>query len=234
MVHTLEIKNKAIDLRKRGLVYSEILAQIPVAKSTLSEWLKDVGLAKAQKQRITAKRIAGQQKGARARREQRIELQKKIYAQSALEIGKLTEREKWLIGSVLYWGEGAKEKEWRPGNPAQFMNSDPTMIKFFISWLTSYCATGRNDICFALHIHENCKNRIEEVKKYWSKQTGFPVSNFNEIYYKKHIIKTKRKNIGDLYYGCLKVKVKGSSRLLRRITGWNMAIANSILSSSGF
>lgn len=38
----------AIELRKRGLSYSEILMQVPVAKSTLSIWLHSVGLSKTQ------------------------------------------------------------------------------------------------------------------------------------------------------------------------------------------
>src|SRR3989344_269965 len=42
-----ELKQKAIELRmSRHLSYSAILAQIPVAKSTLSEWLKNYPLRK--------------------------------------------------------------------------------------------------------------------------------------------------------------------------------------------
>lgn len=52
------IKEKAINLRKRGFSYSEILEQIPVAKSTLSSWLHSIGLSKKQKQRLTEKKLA--------------------------------------------------------------------------------------------------------------------------------------------------------------------------------
>ena len=41
-----DLKNLAIGLRKRGLTYSEIMAKVPVAKSTLSDWLHSVSLAK--------------------------------------------------------------------------------------------------------------------------------------------------------------------------------------------
>ncbi len=44
MKHISGEKEKAIALRKQGKTYSEILAKIPVAKSTLSLWLHDVGL----------------------------------------------------------------------------------------------------------------------------------------------------------------------------------------------
>jgi orotate phosphoribosyltransferase-like protein len=54
------LKQKAIQLRMNGLTYSEILKCIPVAKSTVSLWLREVDLSVPQKQRITKKRIAAQ------------------------------------------------------------------------------------------------------------------------------------------------------------------------------
>ncbi len=44
----IELRKKAIDLAK-GKTYSEILKDIPVAKSTLSLWLRWVGLSVRQK-----------------------------------------------------------------------------------------------------------------------------------------------------------------------------------------
>ncbi len=65
-------KEKAIALRRKGLSYSEILKEIPVAKSTLSLWLRSVGLAKKQKQRLTEKKRLGQLRGALKRKINRI------------------------------------------------------------------------------------------------------------------------------------------------------------------
>ena len=53
-------KAKAIAFRKEGKTYSEILKKVPVAKSTLSLWLRDVGLSKTQKQKITVKKHKAQ------------------------------------------------------------------------------------------------------------------------------------------------------------------------------
>ena len=50
-------KIKAVNLRKSGKTYSEILKIVPVAKSTLSIWLREVGLSKVQKQTITKRQI---------------------------------------------------------------------------------------------------------------------------------------------------------------------------------
>lgn len=95
-------KEKAIQLRRDGLSYREILEQIPVAKSSLSLWLRSVKLAKRQKQRLTAKRLAAVFKGGAAKKQKRIALTKEIKGQARKEIGKLTKRELFLIGVCLY------------------------------------------------------------------------------------------------------------------------------------
>ena len=51
------LKERAIKLRREGLSYSEILQKIPVAKSTLSLWLRSIGLSKKQVQRLTEKKL---------------------------------------------------------------------------------------------------------------------------------------------------------------------------------
>jgi len=73
---------------------------------------------------------------------------------------------------------------------------------------------------FDLFIHENHKHRINNVLNYWAEQTSFPLKEFNHIYYKKNKISTNRKNIGNSYFGVLKLRVRASSSLLRKIAGW--------------
>ena len=220
-------KEKAIALRKEGNSLSEILKHINVAKSTLSLWLKDVGLSKAQHQRLTAKRLEAARRGGKAKRQQRILRMEKINEETLADITHITKRELWLIGIALYWAEGSKEKEYRLGTGLQFGNSDPRMIKLFIRWLKNQ-GVSIDRLKFEIYIHKNSVNSIDYVKPYWSKATGFPLKNFNHVYYKKNKIKTNRKNIGSLYYGGLRVRVSESSGLNRRIAGWTEAIVRSV------
>ena len=129
------IKARAIQLRKGGSSYSEILKVIPVAKSTLTEWFVDVGLSKRQKQKLTEKKKAGQRLGAAARRSKRIQVQSQIISVARKEIGVLSERELLLVGACLYWAEGSKEKSYQPGSPLKFSNSDWRMVKIFQEFL---------------------------------------------------------------------------------------------------
>lgn len=221
-------KEKAINLRKEGKTYSEILKEIPVAKSTLSEWFRDVSLSKKQNQKLTLKKLEAARRGGRAKRAQRIERTQEIYAKALTDVKNITKRELWLIGVALYWAEGSKEKEYRPGSGIQFNNSDPKMIQVFLKWLIVACEITKENIYFQIYIHENSRNNLNKVRSFWSKTTGFSIDCFQKIYFKKHQIKTNRKNIEDLYFGLIRVKVKSSSSLQRKISGWTEAIVKSV------
>lgn len=228
MIAKKDLNKKAVQLRESGMTYSEIMERVPVAKSTLALWFKEVNLSIPQKQKITEKRLKAGLRGAMKKKTDRILRMENIISKSQKEVGKITEREMWLIGTILYWAEGSKEKEWNPGTGVSFINMDKNMIKVFLKWLY-FCGVKRNEIRFDLYIHKNNKYRIEEIKKYWSKVCNFPVSSFQKIYFKESKMKTRRKNISDdQYFGILKITVKQSSILLRRITGWISGVYNGI------
>ena len=221
-------KEKAIILRKEGHTYSEILKEVFVAKSTLSEWFRDVGLSVPEFQRLTEKKLAAAKRGGLAKHNQRMLRMQEIRSQALREITHITKRELWLIGTVLYWAEGSKEKDFHPGSGINFNNSDPRMIKIFIKWLIESCKVTKDRIRFEIYIHENSKNNVEKTRKYWSQITEFPLDKFGKVYFKTNKIKTNRKNIGDLYYGLLRVRVNASSTLLRQVAGWTEAVVQSL------
>lgn len=216
----LNLKEKAISLRKAGLSYSEILKQIPVAKSTLSLWLRSVGLSNKQKQRLTEKKLASMRRGSIAKKNQRIQLSEKIKKESRAEIKSVNKKELLLIGAALYWAEGSKEKEHNISQGIIFSNSDPFMIKLFLKWLKEIVKIKINDISPEIYIHENSKNNIKKVIKYWSRIINISDTEFRHIYFKKNKISTKRKNIDRNYYGLLRIRVRKSTNLNRKISGW--------------
>ncbi len=217
MIPKAKERLEAIELRQRGLSYTEIRERIPVAKSTLSLWFKQVKLSRPQKQRLTEKKRLAGLRGALQRHNQRVELRNKIVTKAATEIGNLTERELWLIGVALYWAEGSKEKDKRSSR-VQFGNSDPLMIKIFIRWIMNVCGVSRDQMRFDLYIHKESKNSIELVKDYWN--GVITCSTVHGIYFKKGNPKTKRSNTGISYYGLLRVTVFASIQLNRKIEGW--------------
>lgn len=230
MIKKIKEKEYAISLRKEGKTYSEILDVVGVAKSTLGLWLKEVKLSKPEKQKFTeAKRLASL-RGGQAKKKQRIERQNKIFLEAKSKIKSLSDYEFFLIGVVLYWAEGTKEKEYRPGSQVAFSNMDPKMIILFLKWLDKVCKIPKNMIGFEIMIHESHKERTEEVRRFWAKTTGFGIDNFSKVYFKNSKIKkTNRKNIGENYHGVLKIMVRKSSDLVRKIASWSEAIFEEVL-----
>ncbi len=218
--HDPSVKEKAIAMRKEGKVYGEILAVIPVAKSTLSLWLREVGLSIPQKQHITKLRKQAQQKGARVRHEMAVEKRDGIYDISRDQIGGLSDREVWLLATMAYWAEGGKEKVHSAGRGVDFANMDPRMARVLIYWLIYIQKIPQSNIKFEIYIHENNKKKVKIVQDYWSKELCVPVSDLQKVRYKTHKINTNRKNTGDLYYGLIRVKVVASSTLVRQLEGW--------------
>lgn len=221
-------KIKAIKLRKEGMSYSEILKMVPVAKSTLSIWLKSVDLSKPQQQRLTAKKLAAAKRGGAARKKMRIDTTAEIVDRSKKQIGVVSNRELFLIGAVLYWAEGTKEKEGTPGSGIQFTNSDPKMLRIFLLWLRNVCMIDEEKIHFQIYLHETSAVRVREVVKYWTRNLGINEDRLGTVYFKKNKLTTKRKNTGELYFGLIKIKVRQSSGLVRSISGWVNGVSISL------
>lgn len=205
-------------MRKQGKTYSEILKEVHVAKSSISLWLHDVGLAKRQRQRITAKRRAAQKLGAETRHRRRVERTMSIYARASSEVGNLTKRELMLIGATLYWAEGSKAKPHDVSRGIDFGNTDPEMIKLFLSWLHQALDISPDEVHLSLYLHINHKHRLPSVVRFWEQLT---MKKIQYIYFKKHNPKKSyRKNVGDTYFGTLRIRVKKSTDLQRKIQGW--------------
>jgi len=223
MLAKIKEKQKAIKLRQGGYSYSEILKEVPVAKSTLSLWLRSVGLSVPQKQRLTEKKLAAMRRGSESRRNKKLERIKFIKRQAKGELSSISKRDLWMLGIALYWGEGAKEKQ-RSAQVA-LGNSDPYLIRLFLRWLFEICNISKSEICFRIFLHKKAEHKLYKVRKYWSHATGFPIREFNKVTWKKHNIKTIRKNVGDNYFGLLEIRVKRSTDLNRKIAGWTEAVA---------
>lgn len=88
---------------------------------------------------------------------------------------KLSPKEEKLLitGLMLYWAEGSKKNN---GHIA-FSNSDPKMIQLFLKFLREVCGVYENRLKILLHLYKN-QNELK-LKKFWSKNTGIPLTQFN-------------------------------------------------------
>lgn len=216
-----EKKELVKNLRNQGLSYKEIREKIPftIAKSTISQWCKDIELTDEQKERLGAKYDIFH-RGAKANQIKRAEEIKLIRKLAKSEISPLNKNEFKLAGLMLYWAEGAKSRY------IDITNSDPSLIKFMTDWLRIICRVPEEKFRASLHLHSGQNEK--QIKAYWSKITGISISQFGKSYIKKEG-SGYRKNI--LYNGTIKIRVCDSN-LLHRVLGWIDGITQKWATSS--
>lgn len=211
-----DLRARAREMRLRGMTYDRIQLELGCSKSSISLWVRDLPKPdRPPRTREEASAIA--KRGWEATLRQReIERQRTKLA-AAREVGKLTDRELFLVGVGLYWSEGSKSKPHNPTERATFINSDPDMIQLYLAWL-SLLGVEPERLRYRVMIHESAQ--VAEAERYWAELIGVDVTTLERTTLKKHNPKTVRKNVGEGYRGCLVVRVLKSADLYRRIEGW--------------
>jgi len=213
-------KENVINLRKLGYSYSEILEKVKVSRSSLSLWLRNINITNSQIERLRSKNATARKLGSIALKRNRIEKTKIIIDKAKSEIENLDDYHLKIIGAVLYWTEGSKQKEHNPSKELVFSNSDPKMIKIYLLWLKRCLLIKQEDIKFEIYIHETYNKTPNELISYWSKVSGFSIDKFGKIYLKKNKVNSFRKNRGKEYHGVLRISVRKSTDLNRKVRGW--------------
>ena len=175
----LEKHVRALELRKKGWSYSAIKRELGIAKSTASAWLNKFPLSHEQLDKLQFHNEHRIERfmSTMAKKKQKlfddvVEIQRKM-------IGQLTEKELYLCGLALYWGEGGKTQY----ASMTFANTDPRMIRFFLEWLRKAIHYPDDHIKIKLHLYKDMD--IDDETKYWSKITGFGQDHFLTPYVKE-------------------------------------------------
>ncbi|GHF64174.1 hypothetical protein GCM10010218_52060 [Streptomyces mashuensis] len=215
-----EMRDRARELRRAGKTYDEIVAELGVAKSSVSLWVRDLP-----KPRKTVKQMREMSEARWAPyREARDAKREEVKRAATAEIGAMTDRDLFIAGVALYWAEGTKSKPHRPSERATFINSDPDVIYLYLRWL-ALLGVKPERLRFHVMVHENAN--VAAVEQFWADLVGVDITGLGKTTLKKHNPKTVRKNVGEHYRGCLIVRVLDSADLYRRIEGWWYGIVSS-------
>lgn len=209
-----ELRARARELRTQGRTYDQIQLELGCSKSSISLWVRDLPKPPP-RTREEASAIAKRGWEATLRKREKERQQTKDAA--AREIGRLSDRELFLVGVGLYWSEGTKSKPHRRNESTNFVNSDPDMIELYLSWLR-LLGIEPERLRFRLMIHESAD--VAGAERFWAEHVGGDPSRFDKTTLKKHNPVTVRKNVGQSYRGCLVVRVLQGADLYRRIEGW--------------
>ncbi|MFC9630502.1 hypothetical protein ACFTY8_14680 [Streptomyces mirabilis] len=209
-----DLRDRARELRGQGWTYNEIQAELGCSKSSVSLWVRDLPHPEP---RCTPEEQRARMNAGLARlRAEQDRAREETKRAAAAAIGKLTDRELFLVGVGLYWAEGAKDKPYSRREQVLFVNSDPGTISVFLAWL-DLLQVERERLRFRVMIHESAD--VPAAEHFWADHVGTDGSSFNKSTLKKHNPKTVRKNVGDNYRGCLVIYVLQSADLYRRIEG---------------
>jgi transcriptional regulator with XRE-family HTH domain len=209
-------RKRACQLRAEGLSLRQISEKLDVAKSSVSIWVADVptppicGPGSAE----IAQRGRDYWKAEMRKRDIAREQTKRSAAE---DVGSLSDRDLLLVGAILYWAEGSKDKPYDRRERVVLINSDERLIRIFLRWL-ELLGVPKERLRFRLSIHESAC--IEEAQKYWGEVVGVSPDQFDRATIKRNKASTVRLNVGADYHGCVIVTVLKSALLYRRIEGW--------------
>jgi len=90
----------------------------------------------------------------------------------------LTNEETYLYqaGLMIYWGEGVKVR----GTTVDLANSDPNMVKIFLSVLRNIYRVNEARLRVLLYCYAN--QNVEDLKRYWSNLLKIPLNQFIKPY----------------------------------------------------
>ena len=213
MISRVQLRNKAIELRREGKSYKEITESLGVVKGTLSGWLRDLPLTDQQN---TDLYIRLQDKVARSRllasitnRAKRMEREKVVYTEAEKEFKAHISDPFFAIGITLYWAEGSKKNTY-----FSFINSDPNMIDLMLKWMKRYLTDHQRLIKYRLYIHLPYKN--ENCEYYWAGVLGISPQELQKTIYKP-TPHTEKKN--PEYKGCIRISITRMD-VLRKMLAW--------------
>jgi len=203
-------------LRRSGLSYGEIMDLIPVKKSTLATWCREIRLTDSQIASIKERRaqIPGLPRDTqRARSLQIVEIRRKARAAAT----SLIADPRWVAGVVLYWAEGGKSR-----NDFKVANADPRALKLFIRWVRTYINPEAE---FSLHLHLHEGNNDDAAKAHWREVLDLPHANFYRTFVKPRGT-GQRKNL--LEQGICSVKVRRCADAWQTTMEWVDVVANTV------
>ena len=189
-----ETIKKIILLRQRGYSLPEIKKEVKASHGSVFRHIQGVKILPKY-----WKEWHGKQGGSikRMKRNEKLAEEKAKKA-----IFSLSNKEKMIFLSALYWGEGNKKD-------FNLINSDPDLVKVFINGLASLFDVKKDDLKISIRIFEDLDK--SECLKFWSTITGVPVNKFVRV----NILKGKKK--GKLNHGMCRVRVKKGGDLLKYV-----------------
>lgn len=185
--------SKIKSLRQKGHSLNEIKNIVNRGYGTVYRYIKNVSILPKYKEIWKKKRG-----GSKAKSQREWQNAKTIAKKYITDLGF---KERMIILSCLYWGEGNK-------NELNVINSDPALIRVVICCLKDLGIIN-NELKVSLRLFEDIDK--QKAIKFWLKTLSLPKGSITKF----DISRGKKK--GKLRYGMCRVRVKKSGRHFKLI-----------------
>ena len=176
-----ELKEEAIRLRKKGYSIGSVEQKLGIRRSTLSGWFRTVELNADQKAKLKKAWLEGlikaRQKAALWHNSQKANRLAEAKKEAISTFKRINTNDKCILDlalAMLYFGEGFKKTD-----ETAMGNSDPIILKFFISVLRKNYKLDAGKIKCELHLRAD--QDPKKVKLFWAKELNLSLENFTSI-----------------------------------------------------
>ena len=180
----VQLREQAIKLRlEKKLGYASIAKILPVAKSTLSSWLKNYPLGEERILELRRNNLKNNEakieryiNSMRKKRELRF---KECYDEYLSKFVRVSKESEFIAGLMLYLAEGNKKDDYR----IVLANTDSRVIKFHMKWASEFFNIPQKSFRIQLHLYPNMD--INKEVGFWKNELHI---KDNQFY--KHQIRT--------------------------------------------
>jgi len=220
----MKIEEKLLSqkLRGQGLSINEICNKTGFSKGSVSLWVRNIELSKAQKNELSQKGFKKEiiEKRRTTRLTNENNRRQIIIDKAKEDIKNISEKELWLIGIALYWGEGGKANR----SSVQLSNGDPRIIGLMMKFFKRICKIPDEKFRGYIHIHQHLD--VKKAENYWSSISGIPLSQFYKTYSKPN--KSSQSKKDSLPFGTFDIYVH-NTELFLKIKGWIEAVYQDVI-----
>lgn len=183
---------KIKSLRQKGYSLPEIKKEVNASHGSVFRHIQGIKILPEY-----WKEWHGKQGGSIKRMKNREKLAKE---KAEKTIFSLTDKEKIIFLTALYWGEGSK-------GDFGLSNSDPDLIKVFVRGLKELFNINNNRLRVSIRIYKDLdKNKC---LKFWSNIIGIPIEKFVSV----NVLEGKKN--GKLIYGMCRVRITKGADVLK-------------------
>lgn len=220
-----ETREKAVKLRRAGKSYAQINAALgeSLPKSTLASWFWKENVPSPftkEKQRKHLDSIRPQ--ANQARRDGRNARLETIARNAKREVKTYPLSERGFQKSILaalYWAEGGKY----PGvSGLRFVNTDPDLLRLYLSLLRSCYTIDESKLRIRLHLHYY--HPIRKSKDFWAQTLRIPSEQITSVYVKK---RSRKKRFRKNFMGICFVQY-GDSSIREELLAIGQAVCDSV------